>query len=210
MEKLLSAVLAGVVFAACGTMNGGESRTVKPLPSGIDVNNLRDTTVAASLSDSCFNWNDGKLTLTIYAETLYDSAQVCGMKVGDTLVYEGKPMPVKDVKDEKNTKSVNGGLDEGGVWLQVSKKSGVYRAFEFNDHSVYTKLGVATLPLAQDFTIVNCQDDPNAPSDTIRTGQRQYVEELRKKGQLNGFFSLNTRVRIENGKIVNITRFWIP
>ncbi len=210
MEKLFSVLLAGVAFAACGTMNGGNDRTIKPLPSGIDINNLRDTTVAASLSDSCFNWNDGKLTFTVYAETLYDSAQVCGMKVGDTLVYEGKAMPVKIVKDEKSVKAVNGGLDEGGAWLQASKTRGVYRAFEFDDHSVYTKLGMVTLPLSPDFTIVNCQDDPNAPSDTIKVGQREYVEGLRKKGQLSGFFNLNTRVCIENGKVVNITRFWIP
>ncbi len=210
MEKLLSLVLSGLVLTACCTTKGNIGKAVKPLASGIDINNLSDTTVAADLSDSCFNWNDGKLTFSVYAETLYDSVEISTMKSGDTLFYEGKPMVVKSVKDENVYKSINGGLEEGGAWLQPTKQKGIYRASQFDDHSIYTKLGTVVLPLSPDFTIVNCKDEPNEPSDSITTGQRQYIDGLRKNGKLDGFFNLNTRITVKGGKVTKITRIWIP
>lgn len=58
------------------------------------------------------------------------------------------------------------------------------------------------------FVILDCGSFPNDPIDTIRKGQRSYIEKL-KDGRKD-FFQLNTQVTIEHGKITEIHRKWIP
>ena len=69
-------------------------------------------------------------------------------------------------------------------------------------------MGKAELPLADDFIIIDCGENPDDPCDTIRTGQKLYLESLSENNRL--FHDLNTRVRIENGIIKEINRKWIP
>ena len=129
------------------------------------------------------------------------------MQVGDTLVYDGNPMVVNKITKEHGDIDINGDIEEGGCHL-VGNEDGTYVARIWDDHATYTELGKAEVALAKDFKIIDCGEFPEEPSDTIRTGQKLYIENL-KNGRKD-FFQLNTRVTIKNGMITEIDRHWIP
>lgn len=180
---------------------------VKPLPSSYQIGHLKDATIAASFSAKDFSWKDCKLTMEVYSEDLYDAAQISKLKVGDTLVYLGKPIAVKNVKNKDGFVTVNGGIEEDGADL-MADKGGTYRGTQLDDHSIYTKVGKVTLPLAKGFELIDCGENPTDSYDTIKVSQEDYLKKVRDYKR--NFSPLDTRVLIKHGSIVSITRRWIP
>ena len=199
---------ATLLATACASRQVAVYHRIAPLESGLHINALNDCTVATNFSVQDFNWQKRTLTFSVYSEDLYDAVAVSQMALGDTLVYEGKPMTVKKIQKDKNGVSINGEIEEGGAWL-TPNGGGTYRATIWDDHSIYTLIGKATLPLADDFILIDCGDEPTDPSDTIRTGQQEYIDQVAKQGRDN-FDAINTRVTIVQGKVKEIRRHWIP
>ena len=199
---------AALLATACASRQVAVYHRIAPLESGLHINALNDCTVATNFSVQDFNWQKRTLTFSVYSEDLYDAVAVSQMALGDTLVYEGKPMTVKKIQKDKNGVSINGEIEEGGAWL-TPNGGGTYRATIWDDHSIYTLIGKATLPLADDFILIDCGDEPTDPSDTIRTGQQEYIDQVAKQGRDN-FDAINTRVTIVQGKVKEIRRHWIP
>lgn len=182
-------------------------KLIAPLPAGIAVDELQDCTVPAAFKPEDFNWMGGNLRMTVYNQDLYDVVDISQMQVGDTLIYEGQPMVINKIDHQNGGIDINGGLDEGGCCL-AGNEGGTYVARNWDDHATYTKLGKAEVALSEDFVIIDCGEFPDQPSDTIRIGQKLYIENL--NGYKEDFFQLNTRVTIENGMITEINRRWIP
>lgn len=180
---------------------------ITPLPAGISVDNLQDCTIPAAFTIEDFRWMGGNLTMTVYNMDLYDVVDISQMQVGDTIVYDGRSVVINTIDREHGGIDINGGLDEGGCCL-AGYEGGTYVARFWDDHATYTKLGKAEVALAEDFIIIDCGSFPDDPSDTIRTNQKLYIENL-KDGHKD-FHQLNTRVTIENGMITEINRRWIP
>lgn len=204
------ALMAGLLLlVGCAGSNKTSSvQRVSPLPSGISIDSLADCTVAAGFNTADFNWRGGNLSMTVYSDYRYDAADVARLQVGDTIVYEGgKPLPVDSIERRDSFVIINGGIETGGAELTASD-GGTYRATTLDDHSVYRKLGKRTVLLADDFVIVDCGENPTDPNDTIRSGQKPYLDRL--KDYKREFSPLDTRVRIEKGKITEIHRHWIP
>lgn len=199
---------AALLATACASRQVAVYHRIAPLESGLHINALKDCTVAANFGIQDFNWQKRTLTFSVYSEDLYDAVAVSQMALGDTLVYDGKPMTVKKIQKDKNGVSINGEIDEGGAWL-TPNGGGTYRATIWDDHSIYTLVGKTTLPLADDFTLIDCSDEPTAPSDTIRSGQQEHLSQIAKQGRDN-FYAINTRIKIVQGKVTEIRRFWIP
>ena len=179
---------------------------IAPLPAGYDIDNLTDCTVPASFSAEDFNWRGSSLTLKVFSEDIYDAVEVHQMKPGDTLVFAGAPIVVKTVVEENGYLTVDGGIEEGGAYLKPYE-GGTYRSLLLDDHPFYTEIGRTQVMLDDDFIIIDCGTEPTDPSDTIRTAQKPYIEAL---GTRSGFSELDTRVRIENGRITEVNRHWIP
>lgn len=199
-----------VVFKPCKASSETVSEDhilVRPLPPDQNLYSLSDADVAAQFTNEDFNWMGGNLKMDVYSEQLYDAVDVSKMQLGDTIMYTGDTIIIKQKEDSKGQIVINGGIENGGVNLWPYE-GGTYRAVQFDDHSVYVKLGHVELPLNDDFTIIDCHENPQDPYDTIKTDQKLYLETL--KGSRKDFSYLNTRVRIEKGLIVNITRIWIP
>lgn len=184
-----------------------EYRLIAPLPSGLDVENLKDCTVPARFTADDFRWMGGNLRMTVFGKDLYDAVDVSQMQVGDTLLYTGEPMVIRTIEKLHGGIVINGDIDNGGCCL-AGYEGGTYVAREWDDHATYTKLGSAEVALAEDFVIIDCGDFPTDPLDTIRTGQKLYLESLTNSRR--EFFPLNTQVTIENGEITEINRHWIP
>ena len=206
-KSILYLAFAALMCSCTGNKKVNEHRFIAALPAGIAVDNLLDCTIPAAFTPEDFNWMGGNLKMTVYNQDLYDAVEVSQMQVGDTLIYEGKPMIINSIAEEHGGIDINGGLDEGGCCL-AGNEGGTYVARNWDDHATYTKLGKAEVALADGFILIDCGEFPDDPNDTIRTGQKLYIENL-KDGRKD-FFQLNTRVTIENGMITEIKRHWIP
>ena len=205
MKKLLILTVVALCLVSCTKKVAYQM--VKPLPAPYAVNKLQDATVPASFSSRDISWENGKLRMEVFSEDLYDAVAVSQLKKGDTVVYDGKPIVVKDIERKDRYVTVNGGVEEGGADL-TANQGGLYRGTEMDDHSTYTSLGKVTLPLAKDFVLIDCGENPTDPYDTIRTAQKEYLEKVPEYRR--DFHVLDTRVRIEKGNVVEINRHWIP
>ena len=204
-HKLIISMLAVAIVCSCGTNKA--NKLVSPLPSGLEIDALTDCMVPAEFTCDDFHWMGGNLTMKVFSETLYDAVEVNLLEPGDTILYEGEKIVVETIEKESSMVTVNGGLDNGGVWLQAGD-GGTFRATEFNDHSVYSELGTVELPLSEDFRIIDCGTEPLDPSVTIATGQKIYLDTI--EGWRREFSPLDTKVLIENGLITETVRRWIP
>lgn len=207
MKAFKSALAIAAMALLCGCAQKVEHKSIAPLPAGIEINNLQDCTVAASFTSDDFRWMGGNLCMTVYNQVLYDAVEISQMQVGDTLVYESKPLVINKMENVDGGININGGLEEGGCWL-VGYEGGTYIARTWDDHAIYSKLGDAEVALSEDFIIVDCGIEPTDPVDTIRMEQKFYLENL--QDYRREFNQLNTRVTIENGLVTEINRRWIP
>lgn len=210
MRKIITLAAAAVIMASCtnttNTADNTGARCVRPMPAAYNADSLADCTVPAQFKLADFDWTAGTLTLTVYSEDIYDAVDISQLKAGDTIVYQGRNIVVAQIDDKDGFKTINGGIENDGADLQAGD-GGTYRAIQLDDHAVYTTLGKATLPLADNLVVIDCGIEPTDPVDTIRTDARGYLQKL---GQRDNFNELNTQVLIQGGKVTQITRRWIP
>lgn len=182
------------------------NRLIAPRAADVDVDNMQDCIIAAAFTTDDFKWMGGNLTLTAFSRDVYDNVDL--LRVGDTLLYGSKPIVIENIEYlPDGGYQINEGLENGGCCLGLIEDN-TYVGREWDDHATYTKLGKAQLPLSEDFVIIDCGMDPFDPIDTIITGQKLYLENL--KMSRREFWSLNTSVTIKNGMITEICRKWIP
>ncbi len=204
---LFAAVII-LLMTACSSVRKTEHMKVAPLDSGLNLDSLRDCTIAVSFKASDIDWNGGRMTCSVFSKDLYDAVDVSRMRIGDTLVYDGKPMVIDSIADCRGAKVINGGIENGGAEL-TSNGGGTYRTMLWDDHSVFTKLGDVQLKLAPDLMFIDCGNDYRDPSDTIRTNYKEYIDRLPDYRKDN-FNSLNTELVVEGGVVTEIHRRWIP
>lgn len=206
--KPLFYIASLALLCSCSTKAPqAEHKLIAPLPAGITADNLQDCTVPAAFTPDDFHWMGGNLMMTVYNMDLYDVVDIAQMQVGDTILYNGDSVVINTIAEDHGGIDINGGLDEGGCCL-AGYEGGTYVARFWDDHATYTELGKAEVALAEDFILIDCGMNPDDPSDTIRTGQKLYIENL--EGGRKDFHQLNTRVTIANGMITEIKRHWIP
>ena len=206
MKQLLTLLAAAALLWSCNTSTDAH-KCVKPLPAGYSVDSLADCTVPAAFTSRDLNAADSTLTMTVFNEDLYDMVDVHQLQAGDTLVFQGRTIVVATIDDNDGLLTINGGIEQNGACLQPAE-GGTYRGLLLDDHSVYTQLGRATLPVASDLVVVDCGEEPTTPSDTIATDAQRYVTQA--TGWRSEFNELNTRVLVEHGVVTRITRHWIP
>lgn len=201
-----------VLFAGCTNTSNKENlayQFVKPIPvkspfNG-DLGGL-NATLPALFSFTDFNWKDSTLSMTAYSIDTYKASEIDNLQKGDTILFRNDTIITDKIERGKYI-SINGGIEFGGVDL-TAHEEGTYRVLLMDNHPQYSELGKVKLPLSPTLTIIDCGDNPKDPSDTIRTNHRQWLANV--KEYKRDFSELNTRVKIENGIITTITRFWIP
>ncbi len=205
-----------VLFVGCTNTSNKEDSAyqfVKPLPADkspfngdIGGSGGLEGPIPAVFSISDFNWKERTLTFTAYSIDRYDSTEIAKLQIGDTILFRNDTIIVSKIEKGRYL-TINGGIENGGVEL-AAYEGGTYRVQLMDDHPQYSELGKVQLPLSDTFTIIDCGDNPEDPYDTIRTNHKQRLENM--KEYKHDFIELNTRVKIENGKITTITRNWIP
>ena len=178
-------------------------------PLGTEYNSAspEDCTVSAEFNIKDFNTDAGELTFTAYTEELFDAAEITLMQIGDTLNVGGQALVVESIQDKDGELIVNGGIEEGGTDL-ITNGGGTYRVHGMDDYATYVQIGRSTLPISEDVKISDAYKDASAPVEADFEGLADYLDGL--EGAADSYTYLSTKVRIEKGKIVEITRIWTP
>ena len=205
MKKIVVAALAAALI--CGCKGNEPFKRVCPIPADVDLTDIKEATLSASFSSDDFNWRGSNLTLTLYSKDIYNAADIASLQKGDTLVFKGDEIVVSSLKRDGVNLTVNGGIEEGGAYLQ-QLDANTWRSLLLDDHFAYEKIGTVELFLDDNFTITDCGSEPDDPKVTVSTGQKAYIDDLPEYKKI--FSELDTEVSIKHGTIVSINRRWIP
>ena len=175
---------------------------VSPLPQVIDLNALDNCTLAVSLKEGDAYVDDEgamQMKVTVYTYDLYDLADIAALAPGDILVLQGEQVTVSSLeKSDSGAVIVNGTL-ELRAW-----EDGVYHVTEANDHPAYYALGEAVIRVSPDFLFT----DSSVPGEEKTFYPGDFLVE--GTGINYDFTPYNTTIRIENGKIIEMHRIYIP
>lgn len=165
-----------------------ECHYLKPQSMPIDVTKgLEDGIYFVSFDskDSSDQLKGKTFEMEIFTPDIYDAVDLHLVQKGDSMKADGKDFVIASIErnDSSEVIKVNGGYDKGGYDF-IPIGGGAYRINISDDHTTYTSWGKKQMEIPSDVKI----------TDTGSFDYNQY----------------NTTVRIENGKIVELTRLYIP
>ena len=187
------------------------TKTVAPQTVEVDVNALPDGEYPVA-----FNRGDILSGATgiymnavhIFSMDIYDIVDVNTLTAGDTLVVSGEEIPVTSVERSDSEVLVNGGLDgENGVVLgPIDEDTNGYRVWLESDMATFTELGATTLVLADN---AEFNDSWNIDAEPVKVSHDGIVSAIAESD--NDYFNqYNTSIRVEDGKVVEIKRVYVP
>ena len=160
---------------------------------------------------------DGNLfDVKLYTEDIYDIVDISKMAVGDTFEAEGKTITIESIdKDEFGNIKINGGFEEdGGYTLTTEEDTNGYLTTGYNDFGTYTERGTCNLVLAENVTFTDSSD---IDADALLSGKQPLtvtgIEAVAKaiaEAANDSFNDHNTKVVIQDGKVVEINRSYNP
>ena len=205
--------LSLLLLAACGgkqepaqTESPAKPKTVAPLAPDLSLENLEDCTFAAAFEPSDVHVTEGELVITLapYYTPKYDGADIGGLAVGDTLVLTDRQLKVEALERNGDHVAVNGGTEKDGCDL-YTQEDGVFVQAVPDRGPVQLPLGEATISVDPDFVFTD-NSDPENPGWQISAGDFLMSMENRT----DSFLPAATVVRTAGGKIVELTRNYMP
>ncbi len=184
------------------------SRTIAPVASTVDVNNLPDGIYPVSFDrGDVFSGASGIYmnAVHIYAQDWYDLVDVGMLKEGDTIVVEGEEVPVLSISREDGV-MVNEDQNARAFELATEEDGNGYFVRGLDDLTTYTEQGVTTLLVDPAATFTDAWDIESDP--VVSTGEG-IVEAMQASGN-DSFTPYNTTVRVEGGRVVEIKRDFVP
>ena len=181
---------------------------IMPLPSTIDMTALDNCTLAVSFEEGdAYVDDEGKMQLdvTVYDYELFDMVDIAELAEGSTIAIQGNVVTVETLETlESGLIFINGGMDNGGYDLWHDE-SGVYFEHGYNDAKAYQEIGEATIRVSDDFIFVDAAD-PDKGEVTYYPG-----DFLTDEAGIEYFFNPNnTKIVIQDGQIINMTRIYTP
>ena len=183
-----------------------EGKKIFPLPD-TTMDNLSDAIVAVSLeADDAYVDDTGamQMDLKIYSYDKFDMVDIAALEVGDIIVrYSGEVVVTSKEQNEAGIISINGGVEAGGFDL-ATEDSGIFYEVGLNDAKNWYEAGVATIPVSADFEFVDNADQEQG--EIIFYPGSFLTEEITNYD----FTPNNTTIRVEEGKIVEMNRIFVP
>lgn len=199
------AVIDAIISSVCSSDSvGAAGFVIAPMPVDVDLEALQDGIYPAAFELDALK--DGALTVTIYTVDCYDIVDISMLKEGDSIVIGGLTVEVESLNRE-NGLEINGGLLEGGYDLMPFEEDNCWRVVELDDYPTWTEHGEATLPLDEAVTFT---DAWNLEVDPVTYSGAEEVAKAIAGTDFEYFDQLNTTIRVENGKIVEISRIFTP
>ncbi len=184
-----------------------EDLLVYPLPTTIDLNNIKDCTLAVSIEDGDIIKGDtGTYTMKVkvYEYELFDLVDISFLENGSVEEIVINKKVVKRSSIERNAMGaviINGGLDVGGYQL-VTDGNGVFYSIGYSDVKTYHELGEITLDVAADFAYVDASD--------LDAGEKKYtLEEVTSSFDYSGT-PRNTSIVVEDGVVTSMKKVYVP
>lgn len=188
-----------------------EFKIVAPKVQTIDVNDLPDGTYAIAFNPGdVFNGASGTFinATHIFTMDVYDGAEVNALTTGDTLMVENEAYSVVTVGNEDGAITINPDDEDQApiALIPLDEECYEYRLFLEDDAATYTEAGMTTLVLDDTAVYNDSADLDKEPiiangddiANAITTSEDTYFNEY------------NTTVRVENGKVVEINRIYVP
>ena len=182
-------------------------KVITPNKVDLDINSLEDCMFAARFKASdVYQNDDGALVVTmkVMAFESYEATDIATMVKGDAISVNGKKIIVESIERDGNYAIINGGIEKNGCDLKTDEDGTFYEILA-DDAKRYYSLGEVTIPVDQEFQL---EDN----SDLNNTGKISYAGDflIEMENSTREFSENATTVRIENGKIKEITVNYIP
>lgn len=211
-------IAGAMMLTACGQKEETEpaveeqtqAKTVTPLPSYLNLDNLGDCTIAVSFEKADLTEENAEFTLHVkaYDYELFDMVDIAALQVGDTLVIDGADMKIETLeKLDNGSLEINGGLENGGTWLWTND-DGVYYEIGFDDYKSYQEAGELTLPLAADFVFTDNADLENQGKTYSAEEFKNYLDADTEDTIF--FVPGNCTITIVDGEIISMNREYMP
>ena len=203
-----SLMVASGVDTPSETDNSGNGVTVAPLHEEIDLSNLGDRMILATLLPDSMKKADDGITadFELYTMDIYDAVEMTTLKPGDTIIVDSEPILVESIEDNGSI-VINGGIENGGAEF-TSNGGGTFRYFGFDDYATYTDRGKVNLTINKDTVIMDYSDPENA--EGIQINPEEFMDFVNNPANNTSFTYGNTTIRTEGGKLVEITRKYVP
>lgn len=203
MKRILCAALA-LMLAVCGV---ALAESLAPM-----FESLNTTDASHPVSFNRDNLKDGVLNdVQIYSRDLYDDASVEKLAVGDTFTGEGREVTVETLAtDALGQILINGGYpeDNGFTLTRLEEEYGDgWRTITDDDFATYTLRDTLSLTLDENVIL---EDSWNIDGEPVNaTGIEAVANAIMASGN-DRFDELNTELRLEDGKVVEIIRCYVP
>ena len=204
-----------LLLAGCGRTQAEEPaageptaaiRTVCPLPDTA-MDNLTDAILSVSLEEGDAYVDDTgimRMDLKIWSYDRYDMVDIGSLQVGDILVTHSGEVEVTSLdRIDDGTVIINGGLEGEGFDL-VTDEGGIFYERGFNDAKNWYEAGETTIRVSVDFRFTD-SSDPELGEILFYPGSFLIGEVTNYD-----FTPYNTVIRVENGQIIEMNRWFIP
>ena len=187
-----------------------ESIIIEPLPTTIDLNNIKDCTLAVSIGcgDICALKSDNTkyaMKAKVYDYEVFDLVDISLLNVGSIIAINKEQIEISSIEiNELGTVIINGGLDVGGYEL-ITNEDGVYYSVGYSDIKTYYEIGEAELELAPEFVYIDGSDLDNE--------EKKYtLGDLSAIDVISGYEGTphNTSIVVEDGFVTLMRKIYTP
>ena len=189
--------------------NHPAEKTIAPLPVDLDVYHLPDGNYPVAFNrGDVFSGTSGIYMngVQIFTQDRYDPEEIANLKAGDTIVVEGEAVPVLSVQETEYGYLINGDQDDHSFYLSAGEDFEGFVVHGLDDMSVYTDHGMTALMIDPAAVFI---DDSDIESDPVNVSGVEIVEAMQTTDNVY-FVPYNTSVRVENNRVTEIHRIYVP
>ena len=131
------------------------------------------------------------------------------MKIGDSFEAEGKTVTIESLgTDEFGNININGGFEkEGGYTLTTDEDTNGWTTTSWDDFCTYTERDTVDLTLAEN---VIFNDSWDTEADPVTAEGIEAVAKAIMESENDSFYEHNTELVIEDGKVIEFNRHYVP
>ncbi|MBR6498144.1 MAG: hypothetical protein IKT23_00480 [Clostridia bacterium] len=202
MNRFMCA-LTVLALLLCG-IAGAETKVIRPMYTEIDLAQPADGIYPVAFGPA--DIQEGMIKLTVYTKDCYDIVDIANLAVWDMIIVGDEPIVVVTLEMDCDL-LINGGLIDGGINLRSYEEDNCWRVAMEDDYASYTDRGEAVWALDDEVTFTDGWDIEHEPVCFVGAGA---VIKAIIETEMEYFDPYNTAVRVENGRIVEIERWFTP